>query len=100
MVSLAMVVQADLTDMQRERFASSMSLRGMSVQRYTTMAVRDMFIELLRAPRSSLENPSLRTGTVQNQRRFCILEEGEMDGYWAEDDDTGDVGFLLELEDT
>ena len=98
MVSLVMVVQADLTEMQRERFASSMSLRGMSVQQYTTMAVRDMFIELFCAPRSSLENPSLRTGTVQNQRSFCILEEGEMDGvtgYWAEDDDTGDVGFCL-----
>ena len=103
MVSLVMVVQADLTEMQRERFASSMSLRGMSVQQYTTMAVRDMFIELFCAPRSSLENPSLRTGTVQNQRSFCILEEGEMDGvtgYWAEDDDTGDVGFLPEFEDT
>jgi len=46
MVSLVMAVQADLTEIQRERFASSMYLRGMSIQQYTTFAVSDMFIEL------------------------------------------------------
>ena len=51
-------------------------------------------------PKSSLENPSLRTGG--GQRAFCILDQGEVAGeygYWAEDDETGEEGFLPEMED-
>ena len=102
MLALIMVAQADLTEVQRERFASSMSLRGLNVQQYTVQAVRDMFIELFCAPRSSLENPLLGSGPTQGTRSFCIIDEGEMDGvtgYWVEDDESGDVGFLPEFED-
>ena len=62
--------------------------------------VREVFIELFCMPRSSLDNPNLRTGT--GPRAFCILDQGEMYdeyGYWAEDENSGEVGFLPELED-
>ena len=60
----------------------------------------EMFIELFCAHRASLENPSLRTGS--QGRNFCIMEHGDMDGtygYWVQDDECGEVGFLPEVED-
>ena len=101
LMALIFVVLADLTETQRERLASTLALRGVEVQQYTFEGVRTVFIELFCAPRSSLDNPSLRAGGAAN-RVFCIMESGEMDqvyGYWCEDDSTGEVGFLPEIED-
>jgi hypothetical protein len=77
-----------------------MALRGQRIETYTYDLVREVFVELFCAPRSSLENPNLRAGT--QGRSFCIMEDGEMDGvagYWVEDDESGEVGFLPEMED-
>ena len=78
-------------------------MRGTGVHNYTFEGVRTVFIELFCAPRSSLDNPSLRVGgAANNSKAFCIIEDGEMDqvfGYWAEDDQTGETGFLPETED-
>ena len=98
--ALVTTVLSDLNEMQRERFASTMALRGLRIQQYSYDIVREIFIELFCAPRSSLDNPNLRSS--QTSRSFCILDEGEMDemaGYWVEDDDTGELGFLPEWED-
>jgi hypothetical protein len=80
---------------------SAMSLQGQRVQDYTFAGVREVFIELFCAPRSSLDNPNLRR--FSGGRSFCVLDQGEMDGttgYWVEDDGNGEVGFLMEFEDT
>jgi hypothetical protein len=61
--ALILTVLADLNEQQRERMTSTMALRGARIDAYTYESVRDIFIELLCAPRSSLENPSLRTGS-------------------------------------
>ena len=61
-------------------------------------------LELFCAPNSSLENPNYRrpTGDKSDSRTFCAIEFGEMDGahgYWAEDDETGEVGCLDDFDD-
>ena len=79
---------------------STLSLRGLNIQRYTFNAIRDVFIELFCAPKPSLDNPNLRTSPTS--RSFCVMEEGDMDGvagFWGEDEDTGEVGFLPEWKD-
>ena len=41
--------------------------------------------------------------TTQASRTYCILEQGTVEdytGFWVEDDDTGEVGLLLDTEDT
>ncbi len=102
LLALILTVLADLSEQQRERFAATMAQRGRRVERYTVELVREAFIELFCAPRSSLENPSLRT-SADTGRSFCIIDEGDLEGtsgYWVEDDDTGEVGFLPEFDDT
>ena len=99
-MALTMVVQADLSEQQRERMTSTMTL-NIRVENYQYQEAREVFTELFCAPRNSWENPSLRGGRTQN-RSFCILGDGEMDGaygYWVEDDDSGEQGFLPEVED-
>ena len=98
--ALTVVVLADLQEAQGERFSSTMSLRGLTISDYTFDAVREVMIELFCAPKSSIDNPSLRT--VHAVRSFCVLDDGELDGqtgYWVEDDETGDEGFLPEFDD-
>ena len=99
--ALIFTVLADLTEQQRERMQSATSLQGQRVQDYTFAGVLEVFIELFCAPRSSLENPNLRG--FSGGRSFCVIDQGEMDGstgYWVEDDGNGEVGFLMEFEDT
>ena len=77
-----------------------MALRGLRITDYTYDVVREVFIELFCAPRSSLDNPNLRSSPTT--RSFCVLEDGDMDGvagYWVEDEDTAELGFLPEWED-
>ena len=95
LMALIMVVLADLSEQQRERMTSTMTMRNIHVENYQYQDVREVFTELFCAPRNSWENPSLRSGRTQG-RSFCILEDGEMDGtygYWVEDDDSGETRF-------
>ena len=98
--SLMFTVQADLTEQQRERLTSHMTLRGIDVQNYTFDLIREAFIELFCAPKSSIENPSFR---VSGQgRNFCVLDYGDCEGssgYWAMDEETGEEGFLEEYNE-
>jgi hypothetical protein len=99
--ALILTVLADLNEVQRERMTSTLALRGQRINIYTYNTIREVFIELFCAPRSSLENPNLRSSPQQG-RSFCIIDQGEMDGaygYSVEDEETTDVGFLPELED-
>ena len=77
-----------------------MTLRGIDVQNYTFDLIREAFIELFCAPKSSIENPSFR---VSGQgRNFCVLDYGECEGssgYWAMDEETGEEGFLEEYNE-
>ena len=103
LMSLIFTVLADLQETQRERMTSTLTLRGRNVQNYTFEAVREVFVELFCAPKSSLDNPNLRASGVEGrQRNFCVIDSGELDGssgYWVEDDDSCEAGFIPEFED-
>ena len=91
---------ADLHEVMRERMSSTLAMRGISIEAYTFDIIREVFLELFCNPKSSLENPNLRTAGTS--RSFCVIEDGDMDGvtgFWAEDEETGEVGFLPDLED-
>eukprot|EP00971_Amphidinium_carterae_P215597 4279649-Amphidinium_carterae.2 len=57
---------------------------------------------LLCHPKSSIENPSWGQQS-SGQRRFLVIQQGECfgtSGYWVEDDETGEEGYLEEIQDT
>ena len=58
----------------------------MNITAYTFEAVKTTFLELLCAPKSSMENPSLRvSGQVSSMNRTFIVEDYAEDdfGQWA-----------------
>ncbi len=85
------------------------------MDQYSFEVVKEAYLELFCAPRSSLDNPSLRAGSKgQNpssrasgqgqygRRSFCVLEDGALegaDGYWVQDQETLEEGFIEEFED-
>ena len=92
---------ADLNEQQRERLTSMLSIRGIGIQQYTFEICRTSFIELFCAPRSSLDNPNYRA-SGSSGKSFTILDQGTLEnehGFWAEDDETLEEGFLVETED-
>ena len=54
------IVASDLSEAQRERLTSSLSLQGVNVTASTFEAVRTVYVELFCTPRSSMDSPSLR----------------------------------------
>ena len=99
--ALIFLVLADLSEVQRERITSTLTLRGLRVEEYTFRTLREAFIELFCAPRTSIENPNLRQ-PMTGGRSFLVIDTGDCEGtagYWVEEDETGDVGFLPEIED-
>ena len=79
-------------------------MRSLRLEPYTWNIVRELFMELLCVPKSSLEDPSLRNRSdFQGSRTFCVLDglgdcEGNT-GYWVEGDESDLVGFLDEYID-
>ena len=59
LTTLMFIVASDLSEAQRERLTSSLSLKGVNVAACTFDAVWTVFVELFGTPRSSMENPSL-----------------------------------------
>ena len=93
--TLMTIVQADLTEQQRERLTSHLAIRGLPLQNYTFDLIRTAFLELFCAPRSSFDNPSFRL--FNQQRTFLVQEYGELEGstgYWAVEEETGQEGFV------
>ena len=89
------LVQADLSEQQRERLTSRLALRGIPLQTYTFDLITAAFLELFCAPRPSLDNPSFRPSN--QQRTFLVQDYGELDGstgYWAAEEDTSQEGFV------
>ena len=98
LMALITLVLADLSENQRERLTSTLNLRNRTIDNYQYEEIRQLFMELFCAPRNSWENPTLVVN--RGSRSFCVFEEGYLAddfGYWAEDDETGEQGFLLAL---
>ena len=84
--NIDVIVASDLSEAQRQRFTSSLSLRGMNAA-YTIEAVTTVFVELFCAPKSSMENPSLQHEQNLHRGRLCC-------GQWAKDEVTGEQGYI------
>ena len=63
--TLMAIVQADLTEQQREMLTSHIAIRGVPLHNYTFDLITTAFLELVCAPRSSLDNPSFRPANQQ-----------------------------------
>ena len=107
------LVQADLSENQRERLISSMTLTGTRIDTYQYEQVKAQVFELFCTTRTGLADPRLRT-SVQGQHRgfrsnrttggrsFAILDHGDFDGqfgYWVQDEDTLEEGFIAEEDE-
>ena len=91
------IVASDLSEIQRERLTSTLSLRGMNVPACALEAVPTVFVELFCTPKSSMENPSLRaSGHGASMSRTFIIEDYSEDEYgqWATDEVTGEQGYI------
>ena len=62
LMSLIFLVQSDLNEQQRERFVTSMSLRQVSVNNYTYLAVKGLFLDLFCGAAAGTADPSIRRG--------------------------------------
>eukprot|EP00438_Fugacium_kawagutii_P016051 Skav221531 [mRNA] locus=scaffold1813:43:5619:- [translate_table: standard] len=94
LIALTFLVQADLSEAQRERFVSSMSLRQVAMNEYTYQLVKQLFLELFCSTRTGVADPSL-----QHRRKttFLVIEEGEHEdepGFWVVDEETQEEGFV------
>ena len=95
-----LIFVSELSEAQRERLTSSLSLPGMNVSAYTFEAVRRMFVQLFCTQKSSMENPSLRlSGHGSSMNRTFIVEDHAEDdfGQWAKDGVTGEQSSMDEI---
>ena len=60
LTTLMFIDASDLSEAQRERLTSSLSLQAVEVTAYTFEAVKKVFVELFCTPKISMENLSLR----------------------------------------
>ena len=91
------IVASDLSESQRERLTSTLSLQGMSVPAYTLDVVQTVSTDLFCIPNSSMDNPSLpASGHGGTTSRTFIVEEYAEDecGQWATDEVTGEQGYV------
>ena len=94
LMSLVFLVQADLNEIQRERFVTSMSLRQIEMNQYMYLQVKQLFIELFCTTRTGIADPTIRHS---KRSTFLVSEEGECEGeqgYWAVEEETGEEGFV------
>ena len=99
LMTMMFTVAADLSESQRERLVSTMSVRGIQLAAYTFDVICQVFREIFCATRTGTADPNLRPQTSHGTkaRSFCVLDEGDWDGdfgMWVQDDDTGEEGFV------
>ena len=101
-------IATSLGEDQRRTVMNALTAKNITLRQYTRENIKGVIIDLLQAPKNSLEDPSLRRRGGKGgggYRSFCILEDVEeivdgVVGYWAEDEEHGYVGFLPEHDET
>ncbi len=101
LLALIFLTKSELNENQRIMLQQSLANRNIQLTAYTYALLRDLFRELFVITRTAVNNPSLVTGTGgwRGHPTFCVMDYGECEGeagYWVEDDDTGECGFLPE----
>ena len=97
------MVQADLSETQRERLASYLANRDIEIPQYTIEILRTAFVELFCAPKNSIADPTWRPSTASQQRSFIVDSHGECEGYpgyWVFDEENYEEGFVEEFGNT
>ena len=100
--ALIFVSLADSTQEQRNTLTSIMTHRGRTLAQDNAQELKDIFLEMFCSTRTAVDNPMMQPSGMAQRRSFLVIEEGELegtDGYWAEDDEDGAVGFLEALDD-
>ena len=90
------IIQGELSDQQRERLASAMSLRNISLENYSYEMLKTHYHELFITTRTSIQDPSIRPQGGNRSNTFFILEQGDYEGeegFWVEDEG-GIEGFM------
>ena len=90
------IIQSELSDQQRERLTSAMSLRNISLKNYSYEMLKTHYHELFITTRTSIQDPSIRPQRGNRSNTFFILDQGEHEGeesFWVEDED-GLEGFM------
>ena len=89
------IIQSELSDQQRERLTSAMSLRNISLENYSYEMLKTHYNELFITTRTSIQDPSIRPQGGNRSNTFFIVEQGEYEGeegFWVEDE--GLEGFM------
>ena len=103
LVALMFVSLADLTQDQRQVLTSLMAHRNRPLADYRIQELREVYLEVFCATRTSVENPLLAPSGHAGRKTFLVLDEGYLDtyeGFWVEDEEDGAEGFLELDEDT
>ena len=103
LVALMFVSLADLTQDQRQVLTSLMAHRNRPLADYRVQELREVYLEVFCATRTSVENPLLAPSGHAGRKTFLVLDEGYLDtyeGFWVEDEEDGAEGFLELDEDT
>ena len=90
------IVQGELSDQQRERLTSAMSLRNFTLETYTYETLKTQHHDLFITTRTSIQDPSIRPQEGNRSNTFFIIEQGEYEGeagFWVEDEE-GQEGFM------
>ena len=90
------IIQSELSDQQRERLTSAMSLRNISLENYSYEMLKTHYHELFITTRTSIQDPSIRPQGGRRSNTFFIIEQGEYEGeegFWVEDEE-GLEGFM------
>ena len=90
------IIQSELSDQQRERLTSAMSLRNISLENYSYEMLKTHYHELFITTRTSIQDPSIRPKGNNRSNTFFIIEQGEYEGeegFWVEDEE-GLEGFM------
>ncbi len=93
-------MQADLKENQREIVMQALYQRNITLPELTMENLRELLINLLCAPRSSLGNPTYSSSG--GQHTFLVLDQGDLEGwpgFWAQEEETGEEAFLQDDED-
>jgi hypothetical protein len=95
MVTLLFIVNANLSEEQREKLVSSLSVRGFHIDNYDYETVKQTMREIFINTRTPIDDPNLRRDGAP--RSFYVMDNGEYDGeegFWVQDDETGEEGFV------
>ena len=96
LIAQLFIIQSELSDQQRERLTSAMSLRNISLENYSYEMLKTHNHELFITTRTSSQDPPIRPQGGNQSNTFFIIEQGEYEGeegFWVEDEE-GLEGFM------